>query len=747
MKKIWSALLTLCLILALIPATAVTARAANIDMGTCGSGVEWSLADNGTLTISGEGAIDDYDESPFAAYQDTITSLVVEPGVTAVGRNAFAGLEKLTAVVLPNTVTAIGDGAFASCTELARIHLGTGLISLGDNVFTDDAALAEISFSGKAPAFGEKTFDGVTATVYYPKSYSSWLGATNTGYGGTITWKGVNAGWVDMADGRHYLIENGGYAYDRWVRDDERWYHIGSNGVMETGWQEYNGSRYYFDAEGRMLTGDQTIDGTSCTFDEFGRLMEAGTEQKPLSENYYTAKWAEESGQYLYVVTVRFTGVLASVSDEYSGLGLCPGAMIAEYASYLYTKDKSQIDPEATGGYYTTTYDGTIYYCYAGNGAIVPYEYLGDRVVISEGIFTSYPLCFAIENGRIVVEPNAYSDVLEPGDILYPADSVNPGWPPVLPDGELDPEWPAAPERMWGATRQTTAVAISRAAFPNGSDNVILASGDNYPDALAGGPLAYELDAPILLIRRSRPDQATLDEIRRLGAKNVYILGGAGVVSDAVADTMKDMGLTVERIAGANRFDTAVAVAEKLEALRGAKPTTVFFVYSHNYPDALAVSNVASLMGAPILYVDNTGNLRDSTAAYLKHLGSVEKAYIISGPGVIRPNADTAIGAFGPVQRIYGADRYETCTRINRTFADVLDGNSLCLACGTNYPDALAGSVFAAKYHAPMVLVRGGLTAEQAAYVKEKAPENVYAFGGTGVLPDSVLDAVKKAAR
>jgi putative cell wall-binding protein len=189
------------------------------------------------------------------------------------------------------------------------------------------------------------------------------------------------------------------------------------------------------------------------------------------------------------------------------------------------------------------------------------------------------------------------------------------------------------------------------------------------------------------------------------------------------------------------------AVAEKLEALRGAKPTTVFFVYSHNYPDALAVSNVASLMGAPILYVDNTGNLRDSTAAYLKHLGSVKKAYIISGPGVIRPNADTAIGAFGPVQRIYGADRYETCTRINRTFADVLNGNSLCLACGTNYPDALAGSVFAAKYHAPMVLVRGGLTAEQVAYVKEKAPENVYAFGGTGVLPDSVLEAVKKAAR
>ena len=106
---------------------------------------------------------------------------------------------------------------------------------------------------------------------------------------------------------------------------------------------------------------------------------------------------------------------------------------------------------------------------------------------------------------------------------FYPQD--NPSWmEDVRQDYEGAITWVAfnPRERMWGATRQTTAVAISRAAFPYGSDNVILASGDNYPDALAGGPLSYELDAPILLIRRSRPDQATLDEIRRLGAKNVY---------------------------------------------------------------------------------------------------------------------------------------------------------------------------------------------------------------------------------
>ncbi len=301
-------------------------------------------------------------------------------------------------------------------------------------------------------------------------------------------------------------------------------------------------------------------------------------------------------------------------------------------------------------------------------------------------------------------------------------------------------------QRMWGKTRTETAVAISKAAFPEGADNVILASGDNYPDALAGGPLAYALNAPILLVCRSNPDQATLSEIRRLGAKNAYILGGTGVIKDSVADTLSNMGLSVERLAGKDRFRTAVAIAEKLETLRGAKPDEVFFVFFNNYPDALAVSNVAALKGSPILYIEGNGVLQSSITSYMDGLTSVSKSYILGGPAVVNARADASLGAYGTVERIYGSDRYETCTKINRKFSGILNGDSLCLACGTNYPDALAGSVFAAKHHAPLLLAGSSLSNDQTSYIKTKAPRFVYAFGGTGVLSDKVLQAVKQAA-
>ena len=302
------------------------------------------------------------------------------------------------------------------------------------------------------------------------------------------------------------------------------------------------------------------------------------------------------------------------------------------------------------------------------------------------------------------------------------------------------------PNRMAGVDRQETAVEISRAAFPDGSASVILASGDNYPDALAGGPLAYALQAPILLTRGGTADERTLDEIRRLGAGNVYLLGGEGVIYESVADELGEMGLAVERLAGPTRFETAVAIAEKLDELRGGKSTEAFFVYSHNYPDALSAGNMAALKGAPILYIQANGLLRQSTEDYLTGCGQLAAAYLLGGPGVVGPQAESSIGAYGPVERIYGRNRYETCLLVNRRFDDLLDSGAVCLARGDNYPDALAGSVFAANRHAPLLLVQGTLAQEQAAYIRGRAPAEIYAFGGTGVLPEGIVAAAREAA-
>lgn len=309
---------------------------------------------------------------------------------------------------------------------------------------------------------------------------------------------------------------------------------------------------------------------------------------------------------------------------------------------------------------------------------------------------------------------------------------------------------PELPERMAGANRTATAVAISQAIFtPEETENVVLASGDGYADALAGGPLAYMLEAPILLVCGNKFDQDTLNEIERLNVENIYILGGTGVINEDIENYITDdLSLNVERICGANRYGTAVKIAEKMDEIRGATPEAAFFAYANNYPDALAVSSVASIANVPILYIGSNGVLDGATKNYLNKCKQLELSIVLGGTGTISGQAETSLRPYGEVERIYGANRYETCILINLTFRDIVNGDSLCLAYGGNYPDALAGSVFAAYNHAPLLLVdKGTLSDLQQYYVHWKTPINVFVFGGTGVVPDSVLEQVKAAAK
>src|SRR5690606_2671706 len=104
---------------------------------------------------------------------------------------------------------------------------------------------------------------------------------------------------------------------------------------------------------------------------------------------------------------------------------------------------------------------------------------------------------------------------------------------------------PQKTNRLAGDDRYRTAVAISQEGWKS-ADTVVLATGADFPDALAGGPLAYQQNAPILLTRPASLFEATEKEIVRLKAKKVIILGSTTAVSKAVEKKLKDMGLAVE---------------------------------------------------------------------------------------------------------------------------------------------------------------------------------------------------------
>ena len=308
--------------------------------------------------------------------------------------------------------------------------------------------------------------------------------------------------------------------------------------------------------------------------------------------------------------------------------------------------------------------------------------------------------------------------------------------------------------RLAGSDRYSTAAVISDASFTS-ADTVVLACSTNYADALAGVPLAYKLKAPILLTNPNGLDKAALNEIKRLGAAKIKILGGEGAISSKVVDELVSSGIkrtNIERIAGKTRFGTAAAIAEKL-----GSPKDVFFVYGQKYADALSVSTVAAVKNAPVIYLSTSGDIDGETKAYLAKLkdkSCVKNAYVIGGEGVISNDmADKAAKALGlsKAARLAGKDRYATCVAVNKKFAGVLKGEMICVATGADFPDALAGGVYAAINKAPLFLINGKdktlkLSAEQKAYLKTKGTSTITTFGGIGAVPESHIANIAKSS-
>jgi putative cell wall-binding protein len=311
--------------------------------------------------------------------------------------------------------------------------------------------------------------------------------------------------------------------------------------------------------------------------------------------------------------------------------------------------------------------------------------------------------------------------------------------------GHTFKEIPTALARFAGAGRYDTAKTISVEGSVASGKTVVLAYGLNYADALAGVPLASSLGAPILLTAKDTLPEETLGEIKRLGANKVIILGGETAVSKSVENTLKNNSIAVERLAGDTRFGTATKIAKQLNTA----PSEIFFVYGFNYADALSVSTVAAVKKAPVIYLKTNGEIDAQTAAYLKSVkDKVKNAYVIGGEGVISNSMMTAaanalgLKAGTTVKRIAGKNRYATCVEVNTSFSSVLTGKAMCIAKGLDFPDALAGGVFAAKNKAPLLLADKALTTEQKAFIKQKKATKLYIFGAAGAVPNSLVQSI-----
>lgn len=307
--------------------------------------------------------------------------------------------------------------------------------------------------------------------------------------------------------------------------------------------------------------------------------------------------------------------------------------------------------------------------------------------------------------------------------------------------------------RFAGNNRYDTAAKISsQSGLFEKSDVVVIANSMEFADALAGVPLAAAYNAPILLTGKDAVAKETVAEIKRLGAGKAIILGGVGAVSEKAEAAIKAAGCKqIERIAGGTRFETAVKIAEALAQKTGKAASEVFFVVYNNFADALSASTAAAVKGAPIIYVPDKTSIDKITSEYLaKVKGDVKNAYVVGGDGVIPDSIKKDIGTLlggKDVERIAGADRYATCAEVNKKFADVLTGENVCVAKGLDFPDALAGGVYAALTKSPMILADKALNAAVTEYLSGSKATKVVVFGGTGAVSDDIVTQVYKCLK
>ncbi len=289
-------------------------------------------------------------------------------------------------------------------------------------------------------------------------------------------------------------------------------------------------------------------------------------------------------------------------------------------------------------------------------------------------------------------------------------------------------------ERLQGPDRYATAAAASQQGFPDGADVVYVATGENFPDALAGGVNAALENGPVLLTTASTLPAATRDEIVRLNPAEIVVVGGTSVVSSAVQSSLAAIA-PVTRIFGATRIETATELSRR--AFPVGAPV-VYIATGYDYPDALVTVPVAAQNGGPILLTAPWG-LDISTRQEILRLDP-DEIIIVGGTGAVGPVVESALEDLNiPVRRIAGADRYRTGVLIADEAPS--DSTDVFVAVGTNFPDALAGGPVAAVMGAPVLLVAPTVipSATAAALVTLK-PERVFVLGGAGAVSEELDD-------
>ena len=299
--------------------------------------------------------------------------------------------------------------------------------------------------------------------------------------------------------------------------------------------------------------------------------------------------------------------------------------------------------------------------------------------------------------------------------------------------------WVQWADQIYGADRYATAAELSRVSHNPGVRVAFIASGTTFADALTAAPAAARWDSPLLLTAPGELPQSVATELQRLKPQKIVVVGGEIAVSAAVQKQLAAWAPLVERVAGADRYETAVRVAQT----QFDECPSLHVATGRAFPDALSAGSRAGRYSGPLLLLDGSqAQIPDSVAAYVAEAGC-RSAVVVGGPTVLPETLTEDLGRrleFG-TKRIGGSDRYET----SRLAAAGASTYHVYVASGENFPDALAAAAQAGHVKAPLYLasktcLSPAIQRDIRAASQGQFPAEVTTVGGPNVIWKVFLD-------
>jgi putative cell wall-binding protein len=292
-------------------------------------------------------------------------------------------------------------------------------------------------------------------------------------------------------------------------------------------------------------------------------------------------------------------------------------------------------------------------------------------------------------------------------------------------------------DRISGADRYATSVQLSQAGYPGTAPVVYVATGTNYPDALAAAPAATKEGGPLLLTPSNALPTVISDELTRLKPSKVVVVGGVSAVSESVvAGIAKSVPNTI-RVAGSDRFETGRKVVQSAFPSAGSG----YVATGLNFPDALSASAAAGAAGVPVVLVNgNASNVDEATANLIGSLGTTNIT-IVGGQSAVSADLARGLASLATVTRSSGNDRFATSVAINKQAFQV--SSAVYLATGFQFPDALAGAALAGAKGAPLYVAQTECVPEAVLDdIGRLGAASVTLIGGSSALGNAVANLV-----